>query len=439
MPTNSAMDHLRKRPWLAVVALGLVQAIVLYFLAAGTTFCCDVAYYLPAGEAFWRDGLLWHDQYAGYRFYITPLVFGLLELVSHAVAPSQPLRATMPFLLSILFLITSNIASVFVFRRDGVRRWVLFAIPLLLNPLALTLSPYPLQESVIVAGSLPLLFVLLAHRFESLIWQCCIAGSCIAIAVMTRPTLIWIALPIALYVFYPILLARQWNKRASLGTCVLILVVAVVYAPQAYINWNTFHSWSPMPQTAVARLQISLGVERFQSLAISDATGFHGVPLSSPYATLPDDEKKISFYFDHPAQGAFLALAHMWSAFEYVSLRPYMARSDIRFVNAALIFSALVAALGLLAICHTVLDPRKRTLGLTLGFMVLLNCVYVATCATESRFGLLGFMALSVAAWQTLNLPEGRKLYVRTAPLVAGYVCLSLIINALMYYRAGLL
>jgi hypothetical protein len=436
VPMSSLM---RNRPWLAVIALATLQTALLYVVVAGTEVCCDVAYYLRAGEAFWRDGLLWHDDYAGYRFYITPLVFGILEFLSRALAPGRPSAAAMPVLLCLLFLTTSSIASIFVFRRDGLRRWALFAIPLLLNPLAIMLSAYPLQESVIVAGCLPLLFVLLAHRFESLLWQSFIAGLCIAIAVMTRPTLIWIALPIALHVFYPLLSARQWHKNASFGAGVLIFVVAVVYGPQGYINWHSFHSLWPIPQTAVARLQMSYGVERFQSLGVRDDTGFQAVSVPSPYTAVPNDEKKLSFYIDHPASGLFLALTHVWSAFEYVSFRPYVPRSDIQIVNTALILSAVVVALGLLAIWRMAFDPSQRKLGLTLGSIVVLNGVYVAVCATESRFGLLGFVALSVAAWETLNLPEGRKLYLRTAPLIASYVCLSLIINALLFYRAGLL
>jgi hypothetical protein len=434
---NNVMRHVRNRPWLAVVALAILQAIVLYVVAAGTVFCCDVAYYLPAGESLWRDGLLWHDKYAGFRFYIAPLVFGFVELVSHALFSGRPLATTMPFLLSTLFLITSSIASIFVFRRGGLRRWALFAIPLLLNPLALAIAPYPLQESVIVAGCLPLLFVLLAHRFESLLWQGFIAGLCIAIAVMTRPTLIWIALPIVLYVFYPLLAARQWNKRASLGAGVLVLVVVAMYLPQAYIHWNLFHTLSPAPPTGIVDMQIRYGVDMLEYGTLQDGAAFRGLPVYSPYNALPVEAKKLSFYVDQPAEGLFLALVHMWSAFDFVSFRPFTPKTAIRIVNITLIISAFITALGVLAIWRMIGDARHRTLGLMLGCTFLLNCAYVAVSATENRFGLLGFLALSIAAWQTLIEPEGRKLYVRASPLVAGYVCLCLIINALLYYRAG--
>ncbi len=437
MPMNDLMRHLRNRPWLAVVALAVLQAGILYVIAAGTTFCCDVAYYLRAGESFWRDGLLWHDDYAGYRFYIAPLVFGFLELLSHTFLPERALAATMPFLLCSLFLITSSIASVFVFRRDGLRRWSLFAIPLLLNPLALALIPYPLQESVIVAGCLPLLFVLLAHRFDRLPWQSFIAGLCIAIAVMTRPTLFWIALPIVFYVFYPAIAARRWNRHATLGAGLLVLVVAAIYLPQAYIRWNLPNTLSPTRMTDVVDKQIGYGVDMLEYNTLQDGPVFSGSPVYSPYRALPKEAKTLSFYIDQPAEGVFLALIHAWSAFDFVSFRPYVPKSAIRIVNFTLIVSALITALGVLAIWRMIGDTQQRTLGLTLAGLFLLNCLYVAVSATENRFGLLGFLALSVAAWQALIAPEGRKLCLRAAPLVAGYVCLCLIISALLFYRAG--
>jgi hypothetical protein len=267
--------------------------------------------------------------------------------------------------------------------------------------------------------------------------QCFVAGLCIAIATMTRPTLVWIAIPILIHVFYPIVSARRWDKRSALGAAVLTFVIAAAFTPQAYIHWNTFHSLSPVPHTAIEERQIGYGVDMLEYGTVRDGAAFPGLPVYSPYHRLPDTEKKLSFYVDHPAEGMFLAPIHSWSAFDFVSFRPYMPRSAIGIVNVTLLASALITALGLLAIWRMIADAAQRALGLTLGLTVLLNCVYVAASATENRFGLLGFIALTVAAWQTLSMPEGRKLYVRTAPLVVAYLCLCLIINALLYYRSG--
>ncbi len=429
--------YLQERPWLWVAILAALQATILSIVATRTILCCDSAYYLSAGESLWRDGLLWSDRYVGYRFYLTPLVFGFLERISHVIAPASSDGATMPLLLSGLFLITSSAASIFILRNDGPYRWLSFAIPMLLNPLVLTIAPYPLQESVIVAGCLPLMLVLFAHRFKSLMWQCVVAGSCIGIATMTRPTLIWIAIPIAVHVFYPLVVARQWNWRTTWGALVMIAIVVAMFSPQVYIHWQRFHSLSPAPQTAVEETQITYGVEMLEYSTVHDGASFRGLPVYSPYRELPIDQKKLSFYSDHPKEGLFLSLVHMWAAFNFISFRPYIPLTDIGIVNLTLIISALITSLGLLAIGRMLADPVHRALGLTLACMVSLNCIYVAACATENRFGLLGFVALSLAAWQALNAPEGRKLYLRAAPLVVGYVCLCLIINALLYYRTG--
>ena len=171
----------------------------------------------------------------------------------------------------------------------------LFAIPLLLNPLVLTIAPYPLQESVIVAGCLPLLFVLLAHRFDSLLWQCFIAGLCIGIAVMTRPTMIWIALPIALLVFYPRVIAapmepyaRARRGRAGARRCGRSICT------QAYIHWNTFHIvfarrrrhrwWTTRSATA----SICSNTARCRTTIVSADCRSH-----SPYRELAERMRKI--------------------------------------------------------------------------------------------------------------------------------------------------
>lgn len=439
LPRLSKPSSVRSLAWLAVVTQLMLQFGLLWYLASQTALCCDATdYYLPAGHSLLHEGLLWQDGYAGYRFYLPALIFGLLEMLARAMGDtSSNAVAWMPYLLAALFFAISSAASIYVFRRDGFRRWALYAVPILLNPLLLAVVPYPLQESIVAAAGIPLLFVLLAHRWQNFLAQCLVAGACVAFITMARPSLFWIAVPIAVFVFYPLMATRKFAPYAARGAVLMLLIVAAAFAPQAYVNWEKFHSLAPIPQTRFEQQQISYGVDMLNYATLHDGATFGPLPVYSPYHALPTEQKDLHFYLDHPREGLFLALVHIWSAFNYISFQPYVPRSQIEIVTSPLLVSSLILALGILGMVYLLGRTEDRPLGLSLALMFLLTCAYVTVAATESRFGLLGFVALSIAAWRVLANLEGRQLCLRAAPLIVGYVCLCLIINALLFYRTG--
>lgn len=427
-----------KQPWSVLLAAHAMQLGFLLWIAAHATFCCDAAqYYIPAGYSIFHDGLLWQDPYAGYRFYFVPLIFGLLEQILDVFATTALIPTLLPFALAATFFITSIFASLHILRREGLRRWFLFAIPLLFNPFVLAVVPYPLQESVVFIFCMPLLLLLLAGTARDFRTTCIIAASFAGFAFIARSSLLWVALPALLFILHKALCLRPSKAYLLQGAALVIAISATLIAPQSYISWQKFDTLNPLARTVVMRDQFASGVEMLNYATTFDQTRFGPFPIWSPYRDLQSSEKNSGFYFNHPAEGLFLALTHAWSGLHYNSAAPYVPRTALTIFNWWLLLSATIVAYGLLGILQLFTQPRERGTALFLATLAVLSCAYTAFVATESRFGLMGFVALSVAAWQLLMNRNERGLCLRALPLVIAYVSLCVVINALLLYRTS--
>jgi hypothetical protein len=426
-----------ERPWLAFVLLHTVQALAVFWIAAQARFCCDASHYLYGGRALLHDGLLWADPHAGYRFFFTPLVMGALQnLIGVFVTPDR-VASFIPYLLAALFVVSSASCSLFVLRRYGLARWTRLAVPIFLNPLVLSIVPYPLQESVVCIFAVPLLFVLLALDAREFTRSCVIGALLIGFTLIARPSLVWITIPVCVLLITRARRAASTGVQVARGVAIAMGVLLLMYSPQAYVNWNKWQTFAPIANTKVADDQLAFGIDMLNFGTIYDDTKFGGERASSPYTSLPRTEKNLAFYSTHPKAGLFLALTHAWSSLHFVAFVPYMPRSALDVFTLPLLMSSVTVAFGLIG-----LFGRSRPYDETSTFLlltVLLSCTYCALVATENRFGLFGFIAIAVAAWQVPIDADTRTLALRASPLVLVYVCLCVMINALLMYRTGVL
>jgi len=412
-------------------------ALFLFWQASQARFCCDATdYYLPAGVAIWRDGLLWDDPYAGYRFYLVPLVFGLLERLPWMASEPSAISHQFPYALAGAYMLTSLAASYRVFRRESWQRWLLFVPPVLCNPFLLAIVPYPLQERVVAIFALPLLVVLLADTHLTLRGLAIIAALSFGLLVVSRPSLAWMALPIALCVFYRGIALRSSAKTFVFAASAGIAILSILLAPQAYIAMKA------PPQNArewVLRAQLVDGIDMFDYTTGYDATHFFPVPAWSPFRNMPSEEKNLSFYGSHPEHGFVVAATHVWAGLHYMAPTPYVPKTSFRLFSPWLIASACVVGYGLIGLAGWWRARDDRGIVLFLTATVALSCMYTALTATEGRFGLLGFLALSVAAWKYLSTSPRKPELAVTAPLVIAYVVLCIAFGALLLYRTPLL
>ena len=432
---NLPSERPPSRSWATFGFAHVLQFAVLAWCAAHANFCCDVLlYYIPAGQSIWHDGLLWNDSYSGYRFYLTPLVLGALQTLLGCFYKDQVgVIGHLPAALACLFFLTSSLASMYVFVREGTRRWSMFAVPLLFNPVLVSLAVYPLQESTVVIFGVPLLFLLLSARQRGIVWLCIAGGVATGLIFGARGSLTWIALPIAVYLAQKSKPLRPRPITLVKPTACAAVACLIFVAPQSYIAWRHAGTLNPFTHTQVAEQQVAFGIDMLEYSTIFDEKGFRPFPVASPYVELSAEQKTLHFYAAHPSQGLFLVLAHVWAGLHYVDSSPYVSRADLQIVTPTLIFSSLAVALALIGWPFLFEDYDLRPLLNFLLLTTLLSCLYTALTATEPRFGLLGFAAVSTIAW--IFLLEHPRVALRTAPLVLIYVALCIIINALLLFR----
>jgi hypothetical protein len=438
MPSTAAVAPLTRAQLGLVVVLHLAQALFLFWHAWTTDFAHDANYYLRTADALMRDGLAYTNEQAGYRSYFVPLLFGVLREVPAPIMPGS--GHSLPGVLALCFVLISIAVSVHVLRRESLGRWALFAVPTLFNPMLLGHVPILLQESVLVLIAVPLLVVLMAVRQRPLSRQFVLAAAIACLIFIIRGSMFWMAVPLVLYVW---MLARQ----TALGSRALVMpkawlasaaIAIALVAPESWYAWQRQGTLNPYPSDAVARDQMWLGIDILKYATIRREGVWRGLWYTSPYTQLPREEKTLSFYWRHPNAGAFLIAAHVWTGLHYDVLATYFDRDELRIVSVWLILSALLVALGVLGLWRLLLRRDDPPLTALLVSMFVLSCGYTAFVATETRFGLFGFLAVSLGAAQLFASRAGRRRAWSAVPLVAAYVAACVAFQGTMIHSANI-
>jgi hypothetical protein len=205
--------------------------------------------------------------------------------------------------------------------------------------------------------------------------------------------------------------------------------------PQMLIAKKQFDSWNPYPSSTVATRQIAAGIAMFRYTTVIGGPHQGGFPTYTPFKDEPD--KTLGFYTTHPAEGAALVLGHVWAGLNYDTFGVYVSWASLGPVTAALLFSATVSALGLFGLVAWPGKGDDTELRAFLTTGLLGSCAYTALAATETRFGLWGFLCVSMAVAHLLAEKEGRRRALLAAPVLLAYVLASIEINALLYFRAA--
>ena len=100
-------------------------------------------------------------------------------------------------------------------------------------------------------------------------------------------------------------------------------------------------------------------------------------------------------------------------------------------------------ALGLIGLAFAFRAPADRSRAAFLAATLFFSCLYTAFVGVEARFGIFGFLALSISAAWLASTPEGRALMRSASPLVVAYMLLCMAFGGLVLYAspdiAGLL
>ena len=141
-------------------------------------------------------------------------------------------------------------------------------------------------------------------------------------------------------------------------------------------------------------------------------------------------------YAKYPGTGLMIVGAHVWAGLHYDALVPYVKFERLRVLNPWIVLSSLVVALGLIGLAFAFRVPADRSRAAFLAATLFFSCLYTAFVGVEARFGIFGFLALSIAAAWLASAAEGRALMRRAAPLVAAYVLLCIAFGGLVLYAS---
>src|SRR5262249_10250329 len=148
--------------------------------------------------------------------------------------------------------------GVAIVRREGLGRWLVFALPTFFNPFLIAQVPIPMQESVLMLAAVPLVVALLALRRQTPTATMALAVLAASIAFLVRGSMGWIALPLALFVLLEMRAEpAAWRaaSRIRLAAIAIAIPLALV-APQSVVMEHKLGTADPYPNRAdFAKLQ----------------------------------------------------------------------------------------------------------------------------------------------------------------------------------------
>jgi len=434
--------HARGSAWLMYLFLLVAQAGFLAYLAGTANFTGDGGYYTSMAGKIWTEGLLHDDPYIGYRSYFVPLWIALVAHLPGAkwfVADPAFYFGTNQ---SALFFLVTVALTLAAHRKGMLRLSLPYFVATMFNPFLLAYLAMPLQESALVFFVAPMLLLVCTPGFVSASARIALVVLIAFLAYIIRSSLVWVAVPVIAYLVDAGLASRpRWTRHWK--PAVLACVAGVLLlAPHWYVvtNGRERIATGAAAHHNLLQVQVAWGIRAFKYGTLLDEQESRGVWFHSPfrYADPPHD---IGFYARHPLRGGALVAGHVYSGLHYDVLLPYFRRADIRLVSGWLVLSSLTIFYGVFGLVEGLRRrwPTPAGTSVLLTGLALLSCGYTAFVATEARFGLLGFSALSIAACAAFAHEASRARAKALLPLAAVYVLLAVLVNAWLLASAGLI
>jgi hypothetical protein len=399
---------------------------------------CDTFYYYNVAAAFAETGLLFANPYDGYRSYFLPLVVAAVTKLASALGFAGEPVVRYAYGISILFWLVSVGLMVWLARRANGKTFVLITAATLLNPFLIVYVPFAMQEGVLMALCLPLLFLWVAAKDWDAGRRAALVLAMALLGYMIRAALAWWLLPAVAYAGW-LLWTRRRDARTWLPWMAACIIGAVaIIGPQVYISKQHSDSFNPYPSTGVLTQQIPLGITLLKFATVEDDGHWRGLVYWSRYAADREDEKTLDFYLRHPARGAFLMLTHAYAGFHYDQLKPYWQLARARPFT---IWLALSSAIVLLGVVRMTVMVAEREVDADRAFAIATLALCAASLvfvAAESRFGILGFAMLSITVAEWIGSRPARAEWLRLAPALLLYLMLSFLYNMLLLQSADL-
>ena len=397
---------------------------------------CDTAYYYTSAAEFAQSGLLFTNPYDGYRSYFVPLFIASVQQLAGSAGFDGSSVERYTYGISILFWLVSACLIWWLSGRVRVQTLLVAMTATLLNPFLLVYVPFALQEGVLMACCLPLLFVWVGAKNLERSRRAALVIVMALIAYIIRSSLVWWLLPAACYAGWLLWPQRRHPRQWLPAMAMSVFAACLLIGPQIYISKQKTNSLNPYPSTTLLSQQIAWGITLLKFATVEDEGHWRGLTYFSPYVAEPEEEKTARFYVNHPARAAFLMLSHAYAGFHYDQIKPYWQLDRARPLTLWLMLSSAIVFLGVMRMTDIVLS-RKFDADDAFAMATLALCVAsLLFVAAESRFGVIGFAMLSVQVAEWLASRPSRTQWSMLAPGLLMYLALSLLFNTLLLQSA---
>ena len=420
------MRTLKAQPtWLVVLLINILQLWVAGALISVLEYCCDAGFYLATGRLLINDGLLAAYAYDGHRSYLAPiLIYGVHALpfadwLGNLVGVSDAQRYGINAF--VLFWLLTNFVLMRLMRRQSLLLVIASAF-VWCNPILLAHLVVPLQESALLIVFLPVFLLLIVGDLPG--YRLALGILLSVYAYMVRESYAFIALPLMLLAIVPML--GVWTDavrpaQSKLALCVALLISIGLVAPQSWRNHSLHGDLAPYHSAEVQSDQLLWGAKMYRySTEKIDAT-WHGFQYlipeqfrtaapTLPAALLNGESLAISSVLNHMAVGLI-----------HDSPGPYVAYSSATSRRGWALLSTAVVVLGGFGMFFSLRARETRLRGVVSMTLLALSLGYTAFVAAETRFGILGFAALSIGALgffqAAISVPKKMLLVLSVLPI----------------------
>ena len=432
-----------RRPLWVLAAAGMQLAFLVWAARAAippalSCEVCDTSYYYTAAAEIAKSGLLFFNPYDGYRSYFVPFFISCIQQLAMAAGFDGSAVAGYAYGVSLVFWLVSAGLMWWLAHRVGARTFWTTSIATLLNPILLVYVPFALQEGVLMACCLPLLFVWTGAKDLDPGRRATLVMMMAIVAYIIRSSLVWWVPLAAIYSGWVLWTQLRPPRRWLPWTVAVVLAGCLLIGPQIYISKHKSGSFNPYPSTTPLAQQIAWGITLLKFATVEDEGHWRGLTYWSPFVAEPDEDKTAGFYLRYPLRGAFLMLAHAYAGLHYDEIKPYWRLDRARPLTIWLVVSSAIVFLGVARMTSVVL---ARDLDADRAFAIATLALCVASLvlvAAESRFGVIGFAMLSIQVAEWSATRPSRAQWAWLGPSLVMYLALSFLYNTLLLQSADI-
>ncbi|RZA07643.1 MAG: hypothetical protein EOO68_03135 [Moraxellaceae bacterium] len=400
---------------LLIVATLLMAAITYYFYLYQHTYppCCDAVSYLGIAASIDNKGFL--ESQVPLRTFAYPLLLiSLAKISALSTIKYSFLMLTFQFIFYMVAIL--NALSFFGASLKSTSARIILLLVMCTN---IYLAPYialALTDSIYVSLCLIVITNIckLFSKNDVNYRLICITVFLALLAIVIRPTAVWLVAPLVFYVMMLI-----FSKRISYFSLIGALAVAALpLFIQIWINSVRFGAFTFFPATDLGSAQIDWGINNIKYATWMGNGASQNYYPSSKLITVVNEGAKftIDWYFNNILDGMKLVAVKLVGAFDFDYLLPYPYFKHKNFWLPS-IFSFAIMFFGICGIIYHAITNNIQALGnrlLPLIIFISWGAVTLVS-ALELRFTLpilSYFMIVSILYLNEINVRHQKSLII---------------------------